>query len=184
MYYLLDIQDATYPCRWIDDVPYIDGINFRRGLKITGNVPQPLKFTLSPLDPHAMDNGPEMPAIFKESIPLFRDDVLETMSEFGISDIETYDVEVYDPDNNEIYTNYKAVNIIGLIAAADMKKSQVTAQGDFDGLSIDESKTRGSMLFRLAESTNAILVHEDLKNHLEKNGFTHICFNDPGECAL
>jgi hypothetical protein len=191
MYYLLDIQDATYPCRWIEDVPYLEGINFRRGSKITEEVPQPLKYVLSPLDVHALDHGPEMPAVFKESIPLFHLDVLKAMSEFGIQNIDTYDVEIFDPDNDEIYTNYKAVNIIGLLEAADMKKSNATVHDgvpvidvDFDGLTIDESKIKGYMLFRLAESTNAILIHEDLKNHLVNKGFNHFCFNKPSESAV
>ena len=55
---------------------------------------------------------------------------------------------------------------------------------DFDGLTIDEKKAKGHMFFRLAESTSAIAVHEDLKNYLVEKGFNHVCFNVPELSAV
>lgn len=60
-------------------------------------------------------------------------------------------------------THYKAVNVLGLIAAADMDKSVATVHDgiplidvDFDELVVDETKTRDIQLFRLAESSKGI----------------------------
>ncbi len=55
---------------------------------------------------------------------------------------------------------------------------------DFDSLVVDEKRARGALIFRLAESTNAILVHEKLRNCLLAKGFNKLQFLDPKDCAL
>lgn len=190
MYYLLEGQNPDYPGRWMGKTPYIEGINFRLGERFDQDVPQPLEFTLQPLDEHDPESGAEMPVVFTKSILVLHDDLIKAMRAFGVDNIDTYDAVIHDPDNGESHTNYKAVNIVGLVAAADMEKSGAAVHGtpetdvDFDGLVIDEDKAGGRMFFRLAESTNAILVHEDLKNFLVDKGFGHVCFNDPEQSAV
>jgi len=97
-----------------------------------------------------------------------------------------------DPAPDSIITDYKAVNILGLVAAADIGKSIATPcdgvpliDVDFDELVIDLARTRGIKMFRLAESTNAILVHESLRDALLKKGFgPEIAFHDLEEAAI
>lgn len=89
-------------------------------------------------------------------------------------------------------SRWKAVNILGLVAAADMQKSIATVHDgiplidvDFDELVIDEKKTKGIKMFRLAESTNAILVHESLRDALIEKGFGEdLAFYDLKEAAI
>lgn len=53
------------------------------------------------------------------------------------------------------------------------------------GSIVDEYKTKGIKMFRLAESTNAILVHESLRDALIAKGFgDDIAFYDLKEAAL
>jgi hypothetical protein len=191
MYYILDRFGATNPCRWIDDYPYIDGVDWRSGARHAASIPNPLEVRLKPLNPDASDHGPELPEYFKGKIPLFRTDLVAAFKEAGVDNLDLYDVVITDPDNGSRHVNYKAVNIIGVISAADMEKSEavVYANGplidvDFDSLTIDEKKTRGALFFRLAESTNAILVHEKLKHHLQSRGFNKLEFLNPKEVAL
>ncbi|SMF56285.1 hypothetical protein SAMN02745866_03600 [Alteromonadaceae bacterium Bs31] len=191
MYYLLDTQDANFPCRWLEDEPYIEGVNFRLGKKITKPVPTPLQYTLEPLDELATDSGPEMPAIFVENTVLFRDDFIAALLEAGVNNFDPYEVEIHDPDNGQIYRNYKAINILGIVSAADMTKSDATVHDnvalfdvDFDGLVLDQEKTMGIELFRLAEANTAILIHERVKNFLIEKGFTHVSFGDLSTVAL
>lgn len=106
----------------------------------------------------------------------------------GVSDID----EWVDKKANSYITNYKAVNILGLVSAADMQKSIATVHDgiplidvDFDELVIDEQKTKGIKLFRLAESTNAILIHESLRDALIEKGFGEdLAFYDLKEAAI
>lgn len=191
MYYVLDRFGAANPCRWIGKYPYIDGVDWKSGARHKMTIPNPLELTLKPLNPDASDHSPELPEYFKGKIPLFRLDLIAAFKEAGVDNLDFYDVVLSDPDNGGRHSNYKAVNIIGAISAADMEKSEavVHANGplidvDFDSLTIDEKKTRGALIFRLAESTNAILVHEKLKNHLLAKGFTKLEFLNPKEVAL
>ena len=50
--------------------------------------------------------------------------------------------------------------------------------------SIDETKTHDALFFRLAESTNAIIVHEQVRDHLLKKGFTDLAFYETEKVAL
>lgn len=189
MYYLL--ESPEYPCRWMGDTPYHPDLKWRLGAKHTHPVPQPLEFTLDPLNPQSYEQGPRLPPYFLEGIPLFRDDLLEAMQRGGANNLDAYEAIIIDPDNDTRITGYKAVNILGLIAAADINKSQahINPGGalldvDFDSLVVDESKTLGALIFRLLESNNAILVHERLVEHLRQSGFRDVTFLDPKECAL
>ena len=87
-------------------------------------------------------------------------------------------------DNNVDYTGYKAVNIIGLINAAG-ERTTITGKSmlidaSIRGLEIDAKKARDFLIFRLAESITTIVVHRKVKDAVEKAGFPHIQFIDPG----
>ncbi len=207
MYYLFN--GPMFPCRWLDDEPFLKGISFWRGRIITEKVPEPLKYSLLPFNQYADDNHPELPPYFLGAYPLFRDDLISAMEKGGVDNLQYFKAVIHDPDNDEIYHNYKAINIIGLNAAADMNKSDATIHPggpplldvDFDGLVVDESKTHDFKIFRLAESSNTVLVHESLVNHLLNSGFElytdkevradkkpnpsiNLTFLDPSKCAL
>jgi hypothetical protein len=78
-----------------------------------------------------------------------------------------------------------------LIAAADMQKSQWSAPDGiplidvaFDRLVIDPAKAADLLFFRLAENNAAVIVHERLRDHLIRAGFTELEFHHPEEVAL
>jgi hypothetical protein len=134
------------------------------------------------------DNTPIIHAFYQDLRDGGITDVAAYMRKIGVDDLNAW----IDPNPGLIYTNYKAVNILGLVAAADMSKSIATVHDgiplidvDFDELVIDEKKTRGIKMFRLAESTNAILVHESLRDALIAKGFgSDLAFYDLKEAAI
>ena len=168
-------------------VPFVKGARWMRGARISVPLPLPFEFKLEPL---GGGMGPHMPEYMDCKMPIFRNDLIEALQEAGVDNLELFDLTIVDPDNGQRYTDYKAVNIIGCIAAADMGKSEATvhpggavADVDFDKLVIDESKPQGALMFRLAESVNVIMVHKKVKEHLEAKGFKGIQFYDPGKIA-
>lgn len=196
-YYLFDRNSD--PGRWIagsqgDDNPKVDWYYWRKGSFVpdTEVIPDPIKFTLKPQSPWASDHGPHMPSFLEASAPLFRDDLIAALRACGVHNFDAYNVAITDPDNGAIYTNYKAVNVIGLVTAADMDKSNATIHPngpalidvDFDGLVIDERRLRGLSFFRLAESTNAIIVHERVRDCLLAKGFADLAFYETEKVAL
>jgi hypothetical protein len=191
MYYVLDRFGAMNPCRWIGGFPHISGLSWNLGRRHTIPVPDPLEFELKPLNPDASDHGPELPEYFKGHIPLFREDLIVALRDIGVDNLDLYNAVIVDPDDGKKYTNFKAVNIIGVIAAADMGRSSATVHPggpvidvEFDGFAVDERKTGGALMFRLAENTSAILMHEKVVDHLLDKGFDKLEFLDPGEVAL
>lgn len=139
-------------------------------------------------------------AITNPGNKLIIDEFYKEMRDAGIDDVDQYLRDIgyqgledwIDPKPGAVFTNYKAVNILGLVAAANMNKSEAMVHDgiplidvDFDSLVIDEKKTLGIKMFRLAESANAILVHESLRDALLKKGFgADIAFHDLKEVAI
>jgi len=198
-YYLFDRNSD--PGRWIeedegdsDNEPEVDWYYWRKGAFIpkTESIPNPIKFSLEPFNPHSADDSQHMPSYLEAAAPLFSDALIQALTECGVDNLEVYPVAIRDPDNGEVFTNYKAVNVIGLIAAADMETSNATVHPngppiidvDFDGLVIDENKAHDLLFFRLAESTNAIIVHETVRNYLLNKGFTDLAFYETEKVAL
>jgi hypothetical protein len=203
-YYLFDRNSD--PGRWIDDDegdednnPEVDWYYWRKGAFIpkTEIIPNPILFSLKRMSQWASDHGPHIPSFLEAAAPLFSDALIQALNDCGVDNLETYPVAIRDPDNGEVYTNYKAVNVIGLVSAADMRKSNVTVHSnnsqdknspiidaDFDGLVIDQKRTHDLLLFRLAESANGILVHESVCDYLLKKGFTDLAFYETKNVAL
>lgn len=197
-YFLFDRNSD--PGRWIDTPDWdkrpqaIEWYYWRKGAFIPDSeaIPDPLLFTLKPQNPWASDHGPHMPSFFEADVPLFSDALIDALTACGVDNLHCYPITITDPDNGQVHTNYKAVNIIGLISAADMQQSNATVNPngpplidvDFDGLVIDETKAHGQLFFRLAESTNAIIVHEAVKECLLSKGFTDLAFYDTEKVAL
>ncbi len=190
MYYAL--FRSPKPGRWIGDEPFIEGLEWNRGVRVTVQVPDPLEYVLKPLARNSADHSPYMGAYLNAEGLLLRDDLVKALRECGVDNFDAYNVAITDPDSGRVYTNYRMVNLIGLVAAADMPKSEAIVHGgvplidvDFDKLVIDESKTHGILMFRLAESTNGVLVHERLRDGLIAKGFGEdLAFYDPREVAL
>lgn len=189
-YYVFDSNSE--PRRWIDStsVPFIKGVRWMRGARIDVPVPAPLRIKLKPLNPDASDHGPRIAEYMASNMPVFSDALIDALKQAGVDNLELFDLVITDPDNGREYTGYKAVNIVGCIKAADLEKSEYTQHGngavidvDFDKLVIDEKKPRGTLMFRLAESVNVIMVHRSVRDHLQKLNFPFLRFYEPGEIA-
>jgi len=190
MYYLLNT--TSRPRRRVPSAPFIKGVSWWQGKVITTPIPDPLPFELKKYQPASPDQDQYMGVFIYTNPPVWRDDFIEALRECRVNNFDTYNVAITDPDDGTVHTNYKAVNILGLVAAADMKKSIATVHDgiplidvDFDELVVDEKKADGILLFRLAESTNSILVHERLRDALLAKGFgTDLAFYDLKDAAV
>ena len=186
--------------RLIGKRPFIKGLRWWSGKVITVDVPQPYVFELKPYQPASPDENQYMAGFIETNPPIWSDALIEAIRSCGVTNFDTYPIEIINPSNSEVlkelremgincfddsyldpggkFTNYKAVNIFGLVTAADMTKSIATVHDgiplidvDFDELVIDEKKTKNLKMFRLAESTNSILVHESIRDMLIEKGF-------------
>jgi len=152
------------------------------------------KFKQSPREPIEVNVNEDSPGVLPEftdvPLPLMTKRMVRALHEAGVDNFDTYKVVIWDPTTRKKHFDHVAVNIIGKIAAADLTKSVFDASLpermislDFDSVVIDEKKTHGAFLFRLAESVNAIVVHEKVKEHLEASGIDTLTFIPPEEWA-
>jgi len=150
------------------------------------------RFDQPPRTPLEVSLNPDFPGImvpmFDSGILLFTDAMIAALREAGVDNLDCYEVVIRDPLTGKEWKDYQAVNIIGLVAAADLSESVYSADSgvalidtDFDSLAIDESKALGSLMFRLAECVSAIVVHRKVKEKLEGRGIPYLDFTNPSD---
>ena len=152
---------------------------------------EPLDFTVEePImyDLDSVDKGQPKLLYDEEAIPVMHNSLYNLLISLGVDNIQVYDAVLRDIDNGIEYTDYKAFNVVGLVSAADMEKSimmgtsnSAMIDADFDRLYIDEKKCLGRLIFRLAENVSAIVVHQRIKDQVEKIGLQGIFFYPNGE---
>ena len=118
--------------------------------------------------------------------PLYHKDVVAALKECGVDNIETYKTRITNEKTGEVCEDYLAVNIVGLVKAADMSKSKAvmhTSDGlidtDFDSLVLNEEAAAGYKLFRLAENISGVVIHRSVKEYLESKGGFELTFKEP-----
>jgi hypothetical protein len=181
LYYVMSCE-GVYPATTISREPDLDEDLWMDGRKLSISVSEPLVFDLDPEYPG------KMKAMYKTAVPLMSSELVEALTESGVDNLQCYPALIRNPETSEEFVNYKAVNIIGTVSCADREKSEIMdttdsdmVDVDFESLVIDESKTKGLLLFRLAEAVNAIIVHEKVKNKIEEKGIPNMVFYEPGE---
>jgi hypothetical protein len=184
MYYVLEEQglNSSEDLAVVDTYPPVERDSWLLGERFRTVIPEPLLFTLDDTQPG------RVPDFLDGTIPLMSDGLIDALRAAGVDNIDAYRAELSWGDGKLASNHYKAVNVIGVVAATDIDASQV-AEGftaelidtSFDSIVIDESKTGGLLLFRLAEAVTTLLVHETVKEHLEQHGFDSLGFIPPEE---
>ena len=149
-----------------------------------------------PIPVGTQPEDPAIPNVYAElywnPIPLMTRRLVSALREAGVDNMQTYDtrLESVEGSNPPPPDRYLAVNIVGRVAAADLGKSDINAETperiistDFHSLSIDESKARDFLMFRLAENITAVLVHERVREHVERRGIDALTWLAPEEWA-
>ncbi|MEJ2045832.1 MAG: hypothetical protein P8X89_21455 [Reinekea sp.] len=131
------------------------------------------------------ENGELLP--YFDNPQLISDALYETLLEVGVNNMDVYEAVIRSVDGTIEHRGYKAMNLLGLVSAADMSKTEFfehnpsrLIDASIKKLVIDEAATQGFLMFRLAESTEIVLVHEMVKQAIEAKGFHSIVFDDPG----
>ncbi len=144
----------------------------------------PIKLSVN-YDPE--DTYPRVwPEFVEYPIPIMTKVLFKILRRAGVNNIQPYEIIIYDPETETENTDYIAWNLCGTVAAADLQKTEydqavperIVAM-DINSLVIDEKKAKGHLMFRLAESTNAILIHSSVKERLEAVGFDTLTFIPP-----
>lgn len=162
-------------------LPEDDDLSWMSGQRFTEPPRLPVNVSIE------MGEGGVLPEFTDVPLPLMTRRLAAIFEKAGVSNIDYYETEIRNFETGEIYHDLLAFNLIGIISAANLNNSQystpdgVLISVDFDSLVIDENKTRGALMFRLAESVNGIVVHESVKNAIEAAGIDTLTFIPPEE---
>src|SRR2546428_2555479 len=119
MYYELDDRHSYYAePGHIQEYPTLPRkVSFLLGRRISVPLPTPLRFAMHPTW------GRDFLLFMGSKVPVMRKDLIAALREVGVDNLDTYDAIIYDPYNNKDVLDYQAVNIIGVVAAADLAAS-------------------------------------------------------------
>lgn len=185
------VGEGDYPSAYIKKT-YRDHLERKRWINgdiITFNVPTPILYDLKlteifdpDTDTYVYEGTPKT-LYDANPIPCMHTALLDALTATGVDNLQTYDAVLRDLAHGIEYKDYKTFNVVGKIAAADMRQplmmgtaDSTMIDADFDRLVIDESKCEGFLLFRLAENITSIIVDEWVKEEVKKRGIKGIHF--------
>lgn len=150
-----------------DDSPDTD-VAWSMGELYSGDVDQPLICNLNP------KRGKKLRDVYLIDIPLFSNRLVTVLQSGGINNLQCFDGGVRQPDGT-LHLSYQAVNIVGLVACADLNRSIFLPGNhpplmEFRKLVISTKKAVGHEFFRLYEDCS-IIVSERIKTLIESGNF-------------
>lgn len=163
----------------IEDGIDFDGVpSWALGRRFQASLPNPIVLELVPVS----DFTGEPPDMFDEYMCLMSRTMVRAISAAGADNLDVYPVVLEDRQNGRRF-DYYAVNIVGLVEAADLAQSEWdNLDGEpkldthFDSLVVDESKAAGHLIFRLAEDSSAIIIHDKVKAALEASALSTLTY--------
>lgn len=190
MAYFIMVGEGVYPIAPIKKCyrKHLEIDIWDDGVKLNIDVPEPIVYDL---DEDEYDQVPNVDCLADHlPVPFMHISLYEALLAAGVDNLQVYNAVIRDPIRGIEYKDFKAFNIVGMVSAADMDASTMMEtsdstliDADFDRLVIDEKKCNGLVLFRLAENISAIVVHERVKQEVERRGIRGIFFYANGEWA-
>lgn len=162
MYYKIK-SDPFHERGIFDDPKFPDGISFLTGTWIDWLPETPLIFK-SNCD---SENPPR--EYMGGALPVWSKKLLNAFQSAGCDNFQFFPAIINDDDGKINWDNFFAINVIGLISAADLSVSKYIKVGErpsglefvgFQDLVIAPKKTHGLSFFRLAENPLELIVHE------------------------
>lgn len=164
MYYIInnDTNDAGYMMSF-SYRSEVRGRSFSDGVKFTSD-PNELPHLQPPQNPLQVrisdtnKNNP-WPSFEEVPIPLISKQMHEVLLAAGVNNIDVYPVDIFHPDGTRTpeSNNYLVFNLIGTVTDAELNILT----------DLPDKEVQEHLMFRLAESTQTILVHESIKKILE-----------------
>lgn len=163
-----------------------EGLMLTTGALISDPISEPLRFEMEVGDP-GYDLDPEYDGPPAEGPPwrpglfdyyrnacVMHARLLETIKTCGGDNVQQFSALIERPETGDVYSDYFAINVIGLVSCADLAGSNGDPLGRsryFYELAVAPSRSKELLLFRLAEYPPDVLVHETIARKLADAGF-------------
>ena len=129
--------------------------------------------------PEPLDVIVESPGVlshfYDNPMPIISQNLLKVIRSFGVDNIIDYSVRITDGFSGAVYNNYRAIKVIGAIEAIDEALSESDELDElglgainkfYDRIVIDDTKTHGQHVFRLAEKYSCIAVSRTIRDSI------------------
>jgi len=100
--------------------------------------------------------------------------LVEALKSAGVDNLQVFPAVLKDANTGAERKDFVVVNVVGLVAAADMKASESMALGGgqvFTKLVVDDTKPHALLMFRLAESLMDVIVHDSIADVIRTGNF-------------
>jgi hypothetical protein len=152
-----------------------DHVSFLTGALITRALAKPLVFQVD------FPSRDEVPHLIGDRIPVASDYLVKTLQGCGVDNFQVFPAVLRNPKTHADWDGFCAFNALGLVAAAklDRSRSDVIMEADPEGaepalraitdLTLDARKTRGLLMFRLAEDPTILLIHDRVNRYIDQH---------------
>lgn len=180
MYYRLDM-DKSAENAFFERASHMR-VQITEGVRLPDDTPTPFEYSLEiEEDEEKYDEANDVIAYQKPNIlPYVRNcslmlkEMVETIVETGADNLQTFPAVVRHPETGLEINDYLFVNVIGMVACANIGESTTDRLGPsyfFHKLVLDPTKMRDFLIFRLAEYSFEVIVHERVAEALISKNF-------------
>lgn len=150
-------------------------VSFIEGVMITEPLPNPMIFEVN----HPSQD--KLPHLFNTTIPVISDYLVKTLRSGGVDNFQVFPAVLRNSKIGVAWRGYWAFNVIGMLAAANLEKSEYDTimEDDPEGVDVplvgfltivlNKKKTHHEAMFRMAESPDTLLIHDRILKHMIAN---------------
>lgn len=166
----------------VDDSVDLEGVTtWSTGARF--NLPKDTHFTVGAVV-EGDDDDVAPKELYDEIMCLMSARLVAALQASGVDNLDAYPATI-QTDRGKSY-DYRAVNIIGLVAAADLSASNIsnydgpaTIDSSIEGFKADTRRTQHLLMFRLLENVGTIVVHRRVRDSLLAQGINTLSFIEP-----
>ncbi|MCX9156604.1 hypothetical protein OPU71_10770 [Niveibacterium sp. 24ML] len=135
--------------------------------------PLPVRVTVAPRPNSVIGEMWQVP------LPIMSKRLLETLTKGSVSNIDSYPLVFEMPDGSIRQDTHVAFNLIGKISTVAQRGYIKGGNELLGGVRLNEEAIGDALMFRLAESVNAIVVHDSIKAAIQAAGIDTLQFIAP-----
>lgn len=109
--------------------------------------------------------------------------LMESLKKAGVDNIDYYPCRINNLVTRKIYTSHMAANILDVIYCLDRENSELDMDDEepneiwyIHDMKLIEARLGDALMFRLGERKSTVLVHEQVKIQVEKDGLSGVVF--------
>lgn len=184
MYFILMCPEGEEPVCQVSYYPDNLDIDWCTGAPMPPSLATPIEAVIEPGDEGVFPDLIEVP------LPLMSRRLMIALKAAGVDNAQYFPTRIAMKASGRVVEDMVAFNVVGAVAAADKSASRFKDEGgigvisvSFDELVLNESAACGLKLFRLAEFTQSIVVHETVRDALLTAGISNLEFIEPADWA-